>query len=216
MHIRKTSLFVFFFNVAVILKAQNSNEYLHPKFDSITKVHKSIAILPFDVQLSYRPIEKKYISDSDKSSLQKQEGAMAQKTLDAFLFKKINKKKNEIYIQDIDSTNKLFRNNKWQNDSIIQKSMKDIAALLNVDAILYGVFKTNRPVSKEIATTFWNLTGMGILPNISGNCVMYLYDGSSGELLWKFKRNFDGGPNSNIDAEFEPIMKAISRRLPYF
>lgn len=217
MLIRKLFLFLLsLLQLSFSLKAQQKDEYLHPKFDSITKLHRSIAILPFDVLLNFRAVEKIQINESDLQSLQRREGGMIQKTLDAFLFKKTIKKKVGIEIQDIDSTNSLFRKSKWTKDSIIQRSMKDIAALLGVDAILYGSFKTNRPVSREVSTAFYNLTRLDLLPTISGDCVVYLYDGTSGELLWKDKKGFEGGSSVTIDVFFEPLMRRVSRRLPYY
>ena len=208
-------LFIILLGLGFTSKAQKEKEYFHPKYDSIINLHKSIAILPFDVALNFRPVERNQLSESDLQSLQKQEGTMVQKTLDAFLFKKKLKKDFKIDIQEIDSTNRILKKSRWQIDTSIQKSMKEVASFLKVDALLYGVFNTNRPVSKEVATAFWNVTRFALLPNITGYCTIYLYDGKSGELLWKFKRNFAGGPNVNIDAFFEPLMKTVCRRLQY-
>ena len=208
-------LFIILLGIGFTGKAQKEKEYFHPKYDSIINLHKSIAVLPFDVALNFRPVERNQLSESDLHSLQKQEGIMIQKTLDAFLFKKKLKKDFKIDIQELDSTNKILKRTRWQVDTSIQKSMKQAASFLGVDALLYGVFNTNRPVSREVATAFWNVTRIPLLPNITGYCTVYLYDGNSGELLWKFKKTFSGGPNVNIDVFFEPLMKSVCRRLEY-
>ena len=206
--------FLVLINAAIATAAQTSRGYFHPKFDSITREHKSIAILPFEVVLNLRPLERKQLKDSEFQSLQKQEGLIIQKTLDAYMFKKRTKRAINIEIQETDSTNKLLRAKRWSSDSITKKSKKELTSLLGVDAVFYGTFHVNRPVATHVAGTLQDITGIP-LSNIAGECVIYLFDGKSGALLWQFWRHFSQGSRATIDSVIEAVMRSAARNIPY-
>lgn len=94
------------FSISFILSGQTKEIYTHPDFDSLTRDHKVIAILPFEVKLRLRPKQMKKLEPEDLKKLETAEGHAVQNALHTYFLKQ--KDSCKVSFQDISKTNALL------------------------------------------------------------------------------------------------------------
>jgi len=155
--------------------------YTSPDFKQLSNQHKTLAILPAEVKLSYKipPRYTDYEANRDK------EIELSYKVQSAIYSALLSRKtKNKITYQDLDKTNLLLKK-AGMLDSLGNFTKEEIAKVLSVDAIIsekYEVEHFNTRQEPTPATAAASITGSAAL-------TMFLNDSRSGNLLWRFNTN---------------------------
>ena len=71
--------------------SQGKAVYVNPKFYSLAKDHKTVAVLPFTVTLGLRPKERAATSDEQLKEMEQKEGVAAQNSLVSWFLRKQKK-----------------------------------------------------------------------------------------------------------------------------
>lgn len=178
---------------------------------STVKLHKTVAILPFDVNITYKKQPKNFDAEANKQ----QEISMSksiQSSMYTFLLRKNDNY--SVSFQDVEKTNILLKK-AGVSDKLDAMTKDELAIILGVDAIIGGMFETEQTKSEAgaIATAvlFGGLGGK----TGTGSLTMTLNNGSDGELLWRFFKTMDQGLANSTDDIVESMMRKVARNFPY-
>lgn len=205
-------LLSFFLTLHVI---GQTNLYENPSFDQISENHKSIAILPFNAQVKLRKNQMKNMSNDDLIRLEKAEGKSIQKAMYSWFLKR--KKRGDmqtIEVQDPNVTTAKLRKNNIKQENLIEYTPQELANLLEVDAIISGDYKTDKPMSEGASVALGLLVGFWGTTN-SATINMSVHNAEDGVLLWNYNKKVRGSLGSSPEDLINKLMRKASRRLSY-
>lgn len=192
-----------------ILWAQK-NIYESKQFKSISKSHKTIAILPFLATVNLdEPVTKEA-----QANLEASEGYAVQNALETYFLKIQKRKKYRIAFQNTKDTNAFLRKNKIGYNNLDVYSTKELAKILGVDALISGSINLNVQLSKGASKSF------NLLEYVTGNTKygrigIKISDATTGKLLWKYEKKIDRKTGKNTLELIESMMRQASRKFPY-
>ncbi len=182
-----------------------------PKLKSSIASHKTAAILPFDVKITYRKQPKNFNSDANKDQ-EKTMSKSIQASMYTFLLRRVEDY--SVSFQDVDKTNILLKKAGVEN-KLDEYTKDELAKILGVDAILGGRFETEQTKSEGAAIATVLLTGGFGGKTGTGSLFLTINNGSDGELLWRFFKTMDDGIGGSTDDLVERMMRKVSRNFPY-
>jgi len=188
--------------------------YEHPKFDSIAKNHKKIAIIPFKTKVKLRPKQMKDVTKEQLADLEKSEALGLQSGMHSWFLKRKKRGKLSIDVQEPSRTNAMLKKAEISYENIEDQLPEDLAKLLGVDAVITGTFETNKPMSEGasvalgILVGFWGSTNNAIV-NMNVN------NAEDGLLLWNYNKKVRGSIGSSPEDLVNILMRKASRRLSY-
>jgi len=211
---KKLLLSILFLAISINITAQ-TNLYENPEFDDIAKSHKIIAVVPFKTQVKLRPKQMKDMSNEQLHKLEKSEGEGIQSAMYSwFLKRKKRGKLLSLEVQDPKVTTALLKRNKIDYDNISDYTPKELADLLEVDAVISGDFETNKPMSEGASVALGVLFGAwGSTNNAIIN--MTVHNALDGVLLWNYNKKVRGSIGSSPEDLINILMRKASRRLAY-
>jgi hypothetical protein len=143
-HLLTTLIGLYFFSVN-----SQTSLYVNPEFDRLAADHEIIAIVPFDTQIKLRPRHMKELSQEQLHNMEKAEGNAIQGAMYSwFLKRKKRGKLLNIEILEPRITNTVLKKNGIDYDNINEYTPEELAALLNIDAVIMGEFQTSKPMSE--------------------------------------------------------------------
>ncbi|CAN5289649.1 hypothetical protein BH09BAC6_BH09BAC6_15620 [soil metagenome] len=182
-----------------------------PKLKSEIAKQKIVAILPFNVTISYKKQPKNFSAEGNHQ----QEIAYSTKiqaSMYTFLLRKAGNY--TVSFQDVEKTNILLKK-AGINDKLDQTTKDEVAKILGVDAVISGNFSVEQTKSEAAALGLMVLTyGFGGKTG-DGNLVMNINNGADGELLWRFTKTMPEGLETSTDNLIEKMMRKVSRNFPY-
>jgi hypothetical protein len=201
-----------------LLFAFNSNAqetakqvYESPKLkDSIAK-HKTAAILPIRTTITYKRPPKNFDSTANKN--EEQSSAInLQAGMYTYLLRKADKY--SVTFQDVERTNALLKKAGVYNnlDEILPDSL---AKILKVDAVIKSSYSYEKTASEAGAIVKTVLFGGLGSKTASGSLTMQIYNGSDGDLLWRFFKSMNENLISDANEVMERMMRKVSRNFPY-
>ncbi len=185
--------------------------YSAPNLKTESEKHKTVAILPFDVSITYKRIPKNYDSSANKNEEQSLTKSL-QSSMFTYLLRKSNKY--SVTFQDVSRTNALLKSNGIL-DKLDILTQDSIAKILGVDAVIkcnYSYEKTASEAGAIVKTVL--IGGMGSKTG-SGALTMQIYNGADGNLLWRFYKAMNDNVMASTDQLVERMMRKISRNFPY-
>ena len=182
-----------------------------PQLKAQVVQHKTVAILPYEVSITYKKQPKNLNPEVDRE----QERTMSksiQSSMYTFLLRKA--KNYRVTFQDVDKTNILLKK-AGMLDKMDEFTKDEIAKVLGVDAVIGGRFETEQTKSQGAAiATAVIFGGLGGKTG-TGSLTLTLNSGADGELLWRFFKTMDEGIMSSTDDLVERMMRKVSRNFPY-
>ena len=175
------------------------------------KLHKTVAIIPFEVKLTYRKQPKNFSAEANRN----QEISMSksiQSSMYTFLLRK--REDYSVSFQDVDRTNILLKK-AGIADKLDEYTKDEIAKILGVDSVIRGVFENEESKSEAGAIASAILFGGLGGKTGSGSLTMAINNGPNGELLWRFFKTMDDGIATSTDDIVEKMMRKVSRNFPY-
>lgn len=211
----KRSLLIVFLTLGSLLaKAQFESAkqvFESPKLKSEISKHQTVAILPFEVKITYRKQPKNFSAEANRDQEQSMSKSI-QASMYTFLLRKA--KNYSVSFQDADKTNTLLKK-AGMLDKMDEFTKDEIAKALGVDAVLGGRFESEQSKSEGAAiASAILLGGMGGKTG-SGSLFLTLNNGSDGELLWRFFKSMDDNIATSTDDLVERMMRKVSRNFPY-
>lgn len=200
--------------VTTVAFSQSKAIYVNPKFYSLARDHKKIAVVPFTVQLGLRPKERATLTDEQFKDMQRNEGLAAQSALVSWFLKKQNAQNYDIQFQDVSTTNALLLKAGMDINDLSAYTPDELAKALGVDAVMGGMVKTSKPLSDGASIAMGALIGFYGSTN-TGNISIKLNDSEAGDLLWKYDNDLSGSLGSDMDSIMDALMRKAAKKFPY-
>lgn len=185
--------------------------YIAGNFKTIQPTQKTIAILPFDVSITGRQVQKGETVDQimkDESDY----GFSAQNSVYTYLLKRLDQY--TVQFQDVDQSNAILLKNGITYTSLKSHTAQEIAELLGVDGVIGGSIIMARPMSEGGAVALGVLTGtFGNTNKVTAS--LMVHNKTDGELLWKYDYQASGSIGSSIETLMNALMNNVSKRFPY-
>ena len=182
-----------------------------PQLKSTVAQHKTVAILPYEVSITYKKQPKNVNAEADRNQ-EKTMSKSIQSSMYTYLLRK--GKDYSVTFQDVDKTNILLKKADML-DKMDEFTKDEIAKALGVDAVIGGRFETEQTKSQGAAIASAVLFGGLGGKTGTGSLTLTLNNGSDGELLWRFFKTMDEGIMSSTDDLVERMMRKVSRNFPY-
>ena len=199
--------------VTATTHAQESAKQIFESPDLKSKIaeHKLVAILPFDVSITYRKQPKNFSVEANKEQ-EKSMSNSIQSSMYTFLLRKVNNY--TVEFQDVDKTNILLKK-AGMADKLGDFTRDEISKVLGVDAVIGGKFDSEQTRSEGAGIATAVLFGGFGAKTGSGTVTLTLNNGQDGKLLWRFFKTMDDSIFSSTDDLVERMMRKVSRNFPY-
>lgn len=186
------------------------NIYENPEFNSISKSHKTIAILPFKAIVNLgQPITKE-----DQAALEASEGIAVQNALETYFLKAQKRKRYKVSFQNTKDTNAFLKKKEVSYDNIDVFTTSELCEILKVDALISGSINLNVQLSQGLSKEF-NLIDYVTGNTKYGRIGIKVSDATTGKLIWKYEKEIDRKTGKNTQDLIESMMKQASRKFPY-
>ncbi len=185
--------------------------YSAPNMKTELSKQKLVAILPFVASITYKRPPKNY----DSSANRNEELTVAknlQQSMFTYLLRKANKY--TVTFQDVDRTNALLKSKGIYNQLDVLTA-DSVCKILGVDAVIKCNYSYEKTASEAGAIAKTILFGGLGSKTGSGALTMQIYNGSDGNLLWRFYKAMDDDVMSSTDQLIERMMRKVSRNFPY-
>ena len=182
-----------------------------PKMKENVISHKVVAILPFDVTITYKKQPKNFSAEANKAQEEKMSKSI-QSSMYTFLLRKGDNY--TVTFQDTEKTNILLTK-AGIIDKLDSVTRDELSKILGVDAIIGGKFESEQSKSEGAAIASAVLFGGFGGKTGSGTLTMNINNGTDGELLWRFFKTMDDGITTSTDDIVERMMRKVSRNFPY-
>ena len=187
--------------------------YVSDKFETLSKDHKIIAILPFQTTLNLKSKDKTY-TKAQIQELEEREGVAVQGALESYFLNRKRKKKLKIEFQDINTTNRLLRKADVTAEDMDIYSPQELCKILKVDAVISGSLTSRLVLSKDIDTSFDLITYLKGKSDY-GKIIIKLSDKTTGKLLWRYEKTINRKSGKNTQNIISRMMRKASRKFPY-
>ncbi len=186
--------------------------YKSDKFETLSKEHKVIAILPFFTSLKLK--KQKELSNKQLTDLEQKEGYAVQNALENYFLKRKKRKKFNIDFQNTHDTNAILAQNDIDYNNLDIYTAKQLCKILKVDAIINGNISINVLLSKGVPDSF-NVMDFFLGKSNFGRIAVKISDGSTSKLIWKYEKEINRKLGKNTETMIEAMMKKASRKFPY-
>lgn len=181
-----------------------------PKLDQVVASAKTVAILPFNVGISYKKMPKGMTLDMVKEN-ERQESTQMQQGMYTYLLRKSNDY--TVTFQDVDRTNALLKK-AGVFDNLGDIMADSICKILNVDAVIKCNWSYAKTGSEAGAIASAMLLGVGKGTG-SGQLVMQINQAKEGELVWRMSKEMNEGAFSSANELMERMMRKVGRVFPF-
>jgi hypothetical protein len=185
--------------------------YSAPNLKAELQKQKVVAILPFDVAITYKRTPKNFDAEANKNE-EKAIAGNLQQSMFTYLLRKSDKY--TVSFQDVSRTNALLKS-KGILDQLDVLTQDSVCKILGVDAVIKCNYAYEKTASEAVAIVKTVLIGSLGSKTGSGALTMQIYNGADGNLLWRFYKAMDDNVMSSTDQLMERMMRKVSRNFPY-
>lgn len=206
-----------FLAIAAILSLSAYSQthlYENPDFDKIAKEHKIIGIIPFKATVSLRPKQMKDISPEQLQKMEKAEGEGIQTAMYSWFLKREKRGELSVKVQDINTTAAKLKKAGITIENYEEYTPKELADVLEVDALIMGTFETTKPMSEGASVALALLVGFYGSTN-KAVINLFIYNAFDGTLLVNYNKAVAGSLGSSTDDLVNVLMRKASRRVSY-
>ena len=176
------------FNANISSGQVNKQIFSSPKLGRVIAEAKTVAILPFNVTISYKRMPKGVNLENIRED-EKKEGPQMQQGMYTYLLRKM--KDYTVGFQDVEKTNVLLKQ-AGVYESVDKILPDSLCKILGVDAVIKSSWSYSKTGSEAGAIASVVLLGVA-RGTASGQLVMQIYDGKSGEMVWRMAKEMNEG-----------------------
>jgi len=191
--------------------AQGSKQIFEsPSLPTLISTAKKVAILPFNVSISYKKMPKGLTLEQIKDN-ESAESVQMQQGMYTYLLRKSDSY--SVSFQEVDRTNAILKKAGVFNslDEILPDS---ICKLLNVDAVIKSNWSYAKTGSEAGAIASAVLLGVSKGTG-SGMLVMQINAAKDGEMAWRMSKEMNEGAFSSANELMERMMRKVGRLFPF-
>ncbi len=188
--------------------------YKSQEFTSVGSEHKIVAILPAVVSIQLRPNQAKKITADDIKKSELSTGYAVQEKMYGWFLRRNDKKSYTVKFQDVSRTNSLLKKLNINYEDLRTASKKELANLLNVDAVISTSIDMQKPMSEGAAAALGVLVGVWGATN-KANITINIHEHKKGDLMWKYDYQASGSVFNSTDQLVNALMRNATRKFPY-
>lgn len=181
-----------------------------PNLDQVIATAKTVAILPFNVNISYKKMPKGMTIDMVKED-ERKESTQMQQGMYTYLLRKSNDY--SVTFQDVDRTNALLKK-AGVFDNLGDIMADSLCEILKVDAVIKCNWSYAKTGSEAGAIASALLLGVGKGTG-SGQLVMQINQAKEGEMVWRMSKEMNEGAFSSANELMERMMRKVGRVFPF-
>jgi len=181
-----------------------------PNLKSVVYNAKKVAILPFNVSISYKKMPKGMSLDQIKDN-EKAESIQMQQAMYTYLV--IKSDNYSVSFQEVDRTNSLLKKN-GVFDNLDDVLSDSLCKILGVDAIIKSSWTYAKTGSEAGAIASALLLGVSKGTG-SGQLVMQINSAIDGEMVWRMSKEMTESAFSSANALMEQMMRKVGRVFPF-
>ena len=182
----------------------------YPNLKSLISTAKKVAILPFNVSISYEKMPKGMSLDQIKDN-EKAESIQMQQGMYTYLLRKLDNY--SVSFQEVDRTNSLLKKN-GVFDNLDDVLSDSLCKILGVDAIIKSSWTYAKTGSEAGAIASALLLGVSKGTG-SGQLVMQINSAKDGEMVWRMSKEMTESAFSSANALMEQMMRKVGRVFPF-
>ena len=198
----------------VLLASCGPTIYKSSEFDNALAHHKTVAILPAEVNMKLRPNEEKKMTADQVLDLEQKTGYDIQDKMYSWFLRRSDKYNYTVTFQDVNKTNALLKQAGINYSDLAAKDRAELAKILGVDAVIQNRTQMEKPMSTGAAIAVGALVGFWGSTNHVATTIN-IHDGKSGNLLWKYDYDISGSVGSSTDGLVNALMRNASKKFPY-
>lgn len=188
--------------------------YKSNDFSSALSRHKTVAILPAEINMRLRPNEVKKLTPEQLDEMALKTGYDVQEKMQGWFLRRGDKFHYTVSFQDVIATN-----SKLKDAGIAYKDLKTtdrtkLATILGVDAVMQNRMNMEKPMSEGAAIAVGVLVGAWGATN-KVQTTINIHDGASGSLLWQYDYEASGSVGSSTTRLVDALMRNATKQFPY-
>lgn len=188
--------------------------YTSPAFAAALAKHRTVAILPAEVQMQLRPNQMRNTTQEQLDEMTMKTGYDIQEKMYGWFLRMSDRKDYTVTFQDVTRTNAILKEAGIRYTDLKTTDRAKLAKMLGVDAVIQDKTSMEKPMSEEAAVV------IGVMTNTWGstnkvNTTINIHDGVTGDLLWKYDYEASGSVGSSSTRLVDALMKNASKRFPY-
>jgi hypothetical protein len=203
-------VFFQFLNISYAQYESSKQEFKSSSLQELVDNTKTVAILPFKANVTYKRMPK----GATVESLKEEESKLTTSLQDGMLTYLLRKSDNyTVKFQDVNRTNALLKKAGIYDD--IDAVLADsVCKILGVDAIIKSTWNYEKTGSEAGAIVM--ALAIGVNKGVgSGALTLQLYGAKDGELAWRFYKEMNESAFSSASELMERMMKKVGRNFPF-
>ena len=182
----------------------------YPNLKSLISTAKKVAILPFNVSISYEKMPKGMSLDQIKNN-EKAESGQMQEGMYTYLLRK--SKDYSVSFQEVERTNALLKK-AGVFESFDEVLADSLCKILGVDAVIKSSWSYQKTGSEGAAIATALLFGVATNTG-SGQLVMQINRAKDGGMMWRMAKEMNEGAFSSANILMERMMRKVGRVFPF-
>ncbi len=200
--------------VVLLLASCGPQIYKSAGFDTALAKHKTVAILPAEVNIFLRPNQSKNLSPEQLQDMAEKTGYDIQDKMQSWFLRRSDKLHYTVTFQDINKTNARLKEEHIEYKDLKTMDRAQLAKILGVDAVIQNRSNMDKPMSEAAAVVLGVLVGAWGSTN-SVATTININDGKSGDILWKYDYTASGSIGSSTTRLVDNLMRNASKKFPY-
>jgi hypothetical protein len=203
-------VFFQFLNISYAQYETSKQEFKSSSLQELIENAKTVAILPFKANVTYKRMPK----GATVESLKEEESKLTTSLQDGMLTYLLRKSDNyTVKFQDVNRTNALLKKAGIYDD--IDAVLADsVCKILGVDAIIKSTWNYEKTGSEAGAIVL--ALAVGVNKGVgSGALTLQLYGAKDGELAWRFYKEMNESAFSSASELMERMMRKVGRNFPF-
>lgn len=205
---------LFFAVLSIVLFSCGPKIYKSSDFSGALSKHKSVAILPAQVNISLRPNEAKKLTPEQIEEMATKTGYDIQEKMYGWFLRRSEKFGYTVNFQDVTRTNAKLKEAGIKYADLKNTDRAQLAKILGVDAVIQDRASMEKPMSEGAAVAVGLLVGAWGSTN-KVQTTIDIHDGNSGNLLWKYDYEAQGSVGSSTTNLVDALMRNASKKFPY-
>ncbi len=188
--------------------------YKSADFSNALSKHKTVAILPAEVNIQLRPNQSKKLTPEQIQELSNKTAIDIQEKMYGWFLRRGDKYEYTVSFQDVTRTNSALKEAGIRYHDLKTTDRAKIAKILGVDAVMQDRVVMEKPMSEGAAIAVGLLVGAWGATN-KVETTINIHDGSSGNLLWKYDYEASGSVGSSSTKLVDALMRNATKKFPY-
>lgn len=198
----------------LLLTSCGPHIYKSPEFETALAKHKTVAILPAEVNILLRPNQSRKLTPEQLDDMAIKTGYDIQDKMQNWFLRRAEKYNFTVTFQDVNQTNAKLKQAGIGYRDLRTEDRAKLARILGVDAVIQNRTNMDKPMSEGAAVAAGILLGVWGSTN-SVATTINIHDGKTGKLLWNYDYEAQGSFGSSPTRLIDNLMRNASKKFPY-